>query len=354
MSAEQVARLHYSARGALIGALASIARRLWRAVDPARIAESWTGQLPELVTMTSATQVAAARGADGYLDAVLVEQGISPGREGRLNVSSLSGIASDGRDLASLLYRPAVTTLAAIQSGTEVDDALASGYATLEMIVGTQVADAGRVADQVALTVRPAARGYVRMLVGGSCSRCVVLAGRRYEWNKGFDRHPMCNCVHVPAGEDTADDIRTDPMAYFRSLTEAEQDKAFTRAGAESIRLGADISQVVSARRGALGLTPASARLTVEEARTLRGGRTRGHLERTDVFGRQLYVTTDGVTVRGRAGVRLGARETGVRRAGDRYRSARPPRLMPESILEIANGDREEAVRLLRRFGYIT
>lgn len=143
-------------------------------------------------------------------------------------------------------------------------------------------------------------------------------------------------------------------MAYFRSLTRDEQDRAFTKAGAESIRLGADISQVVNARRGALGLTPAGARLTGDEATALRGGRQRGRLEAVDVFGRQLYVTTEGVTVRGSAGVRLGARETGVRRPGDRYKSARPPRLMPESILAIAGDDRDEAVRLLKRFGYIT
>ncbi|GLY21687.1 hypothetical protein Misp04_14190 [Micromonospora sp. NBRC 101691] len=86
----------------------------------------------------------------------------------------------------------------------------------------------------------------------------------------------------------------------------------------------------------------------------LRGGRDRGRLEAVDVYGRQLYVTSEGVTTRGVAGRRLGARETGVKQAGGRYRSARPPRLMPESIYQIAGDDRDEAIRLLRRFGYIT
>ena len=57
------------------------------------------------------------------------------------------------------------------------------------------------------------------------------------------------------------------------------------------------------------------------------------------MFGRRVFVTTEGTTRRGVAGARLG--------------QARTPRLMPESILEIAT-DREDAVRLLRRFGYIT
>lgn len=161
--------------------------------------------------------------------------------------------------------------------------------------------------------------------------------------------------MHVPAGEDTADDIRTDPRKWFDSLSEAEQNRQFTVAGAQAIRDGANISQVVNARRGAYGLTPAGARITAAEARALRGGRDRGRLEAVDVYGRQLFITTEGVTTRGVAGVRLGAKETGVKRpSGGRYRSARPPRLMPESIYQIAGDDRAEALRLLKRFGYIT
>jgi hypothetical protein len=158
--------------------------------------------------------------------------------------------------------------------------------------------------------------------------------------------------VHIPAAEDRADDIRTNPRAWFDSLSKAEQDKQFTKAGAESIRLGADISQVVNARRGAYGLTPAGARIIADEARMLRGGRDVGRLQPVDVFGRPTLVTTEGTTVRGIAGQRLGARETGVK-AGGRYTRARVPRLMPESLLAAAT-DREDAIRLLRRFGYIT
>lgn len=85
----------------------------------------------------------------------------------------------------------------------------------------------------------------------------------------------------------------------------------------------------------------------------LRGGRDAGRLQPVEIFGQRLFVTTEGVTTRGLAGVRLGARESGVKADGQRYRSARPPRLMPESILKIADGDRDEAIRLLRRFGYL-
>jgi hypothetical protein len=162
-----------------------------------------------------------------------------------------------------------------------------------------------------------------------------------------------CDCVHIPTAESDPEDLTVNPRKQFDAMTREEQDRVFTKAGAESIRLGADMNQVVNARRGANGLTPAGARLTAEEERILRGGRERGRLERVDVFGRQLFVTTEGVTVRGQAGKALGARENGVRKAGSRYRTSKTPRLMPESILEIANGDRAEAVRLLKRFGYL-
>jgi hypothetical protein len=161
-----------------------------------------------------------------------------------------------------------------------------------------------------------------------------------------------CDCVHFPAAE-YVPDATTDPQQYFDSLTEPQQDAAFTKAGAQAIRDGADIAQVVNARRGAQGIGYAAGRLTEAEKAMLRGGRQRGRLERTSVFGRDMFVTTEGATTRGAAGVRLGARETGRKVGGSRYRRARAPRLMPESIYELAGGDREEAIRLLKRNGYL-
>ncbi|MFI6238348.1 hypothetical protein ACIBEF_00550 [Micromonospora sp. NPDC050795] len=273
------------------------AGRLWSQLDPGRIAVSWRSLLPRLLTVLTGAQLAVAARADGYLDEVLDAQGVTPRAVGRVSAAALAGVASDGRDLGGLLYQPAVSTLVGIQRGVPVEQALTGAGAGLNMLVRTQVADAGRVADQVALTARPQAGGYVRMLVGASCGRCAVLAGRRYEWSTGFERHPRCDCLHIPAREDTADDLRTDPRRYFESLTAAEQDRLFTVAGAEAIRSGADIAQVVNARRG-------------------------------------VYTA--------------GGRKFTRTNAGKR------PRLMPEQILREANGDRSEAQRLLRRFGYIT
>ncbi|MET0426268.1 MAG: hypothetical protein ABW046_20535 [Actinoplanes sp.] len=344
---------HAGFRRRLALAVAGEAKSVWSAVDPGNIASSWLTSLSRLMIIVAGAQRVAAAQADSYLDSVLDLQGIDPAAEGRVAPAALSGVASDGRGLDGLLYQPVVTALTGVQRGDGVARALAAGQAALDMIVRTQVSDAGRVADQVAMVSRPHAAGYVRMLVGRSCSRCAVLAGKFYRYNAGFKRHPRCDCIHIPGREDTTGDERTDPKAFFSSLSPAEQDRVFTKAGAEAIRLGADIGQVVNARRGAAGLTTAGARLTAAEAKMLRGGRDVGHLETRTVFGHQLYVTTEGTTARGLAGVRRGAKVDGVKTGGARYRSARAPRLMPESILAIAGNDRDEAKRLLKRFGYL-
>lgn len=353
MSAESVARAHQRGRQQLADAVSHLARDLWRQMDPANLDASWARIAPQLLVGLTGAQLAAARTADGYVADMLAEQGADAAAAFTTNPGALVGFASDGRDLPGLLLNAVTTVKASIGTGATVKQAMAGGLANLTMLVQTQVADAGRSADGVSMVAHPAAQGYVRMVSGGACGRCVVLAGKFYRWNKGFKRHPHCHCTNVPAAEDHVGDIRTHPRAFFDSLPAAEQDKQFTKAGAQAIRDGADISQVVNARRGAYGLTPAGARITADEARALRNGLEVGRLQTRNVFGHDLFVTTEGTTTRGVAGRRLGARESGVKRAGGRYRSARPPRLMPESIYQIAGDDRAEALRLLERNGYI-
>jgi hypothetical protein len=300
VSAESVAREHYRGRHRLADAVARLAAQLWRRIDPANLDHSWAAVAPQLLIGVAGAQLAAARTADDYLDGVLSAQDASPAADMALVPDALAGVASDGRPLDSLLVNSVFAVKAAIGDGAPVDLAMATGYANLDMLVRTQVADAGRAADQVSLVAHRAAGGYVRMVVGKTCSRCIVLAGRHYEWNAGFLRHPRCDCIHIPAAE-SLDSLRTNPRALFDAMSRPEQDKTFTKAGAEAIRDGSDIGRVVNARRGMY-----------------------------EAGGKQL--TTEATT---RAGVN------------------RRIRLMPEQIYREAGGDREEALRLLRAHGYL-
>jgi hypothetical protein len=298
-----LARRHYVQRQLLARRALLAVRQQWARMDPARIRLSWQSGIGSAVfTIVSGAQYEAAAVADTSTSQMLAAQGVDATAVATVAPSAFAGIASDGRDLASLLDLAVWQSLGALRTVTRPEDALKVGGQFLELATGLQVVDAGRVADGVAIAARPAVTGWVRMLNPPSCDRCIVLAGKFYRWNDGFERHPRCDCRHIPASEDTANDLRTDPKAYFDSLSPAEQDKTFGKAAAQAIRDGADVSQVVNARQG---------------------------MRTASIGGHNVLSTTVGAS-------RFG----GVR-------------LMPEQIYRIAGGDREEAIRLLAGNGYL-
>lgn len=300
--APDAAEQYYLEQRALTKGIVNGARRLWGDLDPANLDGSWRSSVGNrMFGLVAAGQATAAGAADSYIDEVLDELGIDTASSGAVIPSSFAGVASDGRSLDTLLYEPVIRTKVA--SVTNRAEAMFSGEASLVRIVTTQLQDASRGSVAAGMTARPAVTGYVRMLNPPSCGRCAVLAGKKFKWNNGFQRHPHCDCRHIPVSENVADDLTTDPRAYFDSLTVEDQGKYFTDAGAAAIREGADIGQVVNARRG---MNTAGA------------------------------TTREGTTRRGRAGRRTGRGE----------------RLTPEQILATARS-RAEAVELLREHAYI-
>ena len=144
MSAEDVAHAHYAQRAALVAAAQEAAARSWTAVDPTDVASSWLAQVPAAMMWMTAAQEQAAAQADAYLVAMAATQGIEQAAVAEVVASAFAGVASDGRDLASLLVQPAFTMIAALAGERPPEVARAAGLAALQMIVGTQVADAGR------------------------------------------------------------------------------------------------------------------------------------------------------------------------------------------------------------------
>ena len=335
--------------------------------------EQYRGDVgPKLVALVVAAQIAATRESDTYVAAVLNELALGPATvPGVLVPEGMAGWAGDGRQVGSLLegavviagrsYNAAVATPEAILSRQAslpaAEQALVAAERWIEMVAQTIISDAARAAESVAMVQREWVDGYVRMLNPPSCSRCAVLAGRFYRWDEGFERHPRCDCVHIPTSEAHSDDLRVNLDRYFESLSRAEQDKTFTIAGAEAIRDGADIGQVVNARRGmttaqqiaknhahaeawsqalASGATKSEAR-RIAQAAFRDTGSGRRKLIRNSAG---LYVTDEGASMRGQF--------ERSRRAGQST-----TRLMPESIYELAAGNRAEAIRLLKLNGFI-
>lgn len=270
--------------------------------------ERWRDSIQAIGNRLLLLQVLAATYSDAYLNDVLEAQGADVDAEGRVNPQAFADLTDGGGSwLQKLVFAP--------NSVRPTQGADWSKFTFVaNSIVKTGIGDTARAGVQSGMQARPAVTGYVRMLRGTSCARCAILAGRHYRSAVAFNRHPRCDCVHVPSAEDVDADWSTDPGAYFRSLSTEDQDRLFTKAGAEAIRMGADMGQVVNARQG----------ITVAQA-----------------YGETVQATTVGTTRRGLAGQRL---------------QGRIPRLLPDEIFlqaERLGWDRAEVLRQLKRFAYV-
>lgn len=188
----------------------------------------------------------------------------------------------------------------------------------VEQLIVAEIQDAGRTASQVEIVGRPDWTNYVRMLNPPSCSRCAILAGRIYKDLDAFQRHPRCDCVMIPvtSWQDAHD---KGLISSAQVLFDRGQMTGLSQADTQAVRDGADITTIVNATRGtsAPGITNAL---------------------RTEAFGHKVKATTYGTTKRAA------------------WRKANPTRLVrlrPESIYQFAK-NREDAIRLLRLYGYLT
>lgn len=202
--------------------------------------------------------------------------------------------------------------------------------AGLDMFVESEVIAAG--ADAASVEIFAEDSEFVRVLNPPSCDRCTILAGRIYKSGERFKRHPKCDCQHWPVGSE--DEARRaglilDPMEAFdrglvggyRTLDDGTKsfESGFSAADVRAIVDGADIVTVANAKAGGgrrLGITNA---ITAE------------------MFGRTIKATSLGTT-----------RRAAWRKANPKL----PIRLRPESIYEHAK-DRDDALRLLRLYGYL-
>ncbi|MFE9432859.1 hypothetical protein [Streptomyces sp. NPDC006640] len=351
VSARQIALRHYRRQQRYTRKVANQVQELWRLLDLGDLTGSWDAGIgSRMADAVAAGQLASAGLADDYVDEVAAAEGADPERAGSVRPSAFSGLAADGRGLDSLMYLSVITTKQGIGGGMPVDDALMRGLRQALMLSTSEVTQAGRSAVGSSMAGKRTIQGYVRVVQPPACSRCIILAGKEYGWNKGFQRHPKCDCIHLPTTLIARNQHRgslpsdaytpttrpgsggrgfIDPSAYFNRLSRAEQDRVFTAAGARAIREGADIGQVVNARRG---------------------------MYTTTAYGRTLRATREGTTTRGFFYRQERARDIARGRVpadiGRQYRLM-SPRLLPEQIFELA-GSRDEAIAMLRRFGYLT
>jgi len=301
--------------------------RMWVTVDRNNIIDSWTAKAGAAAMLVAQAQQATAEDSIEYSAAVMEAEEIDPPQH-QILAAGFAGIAYPLGDrqrqpigLRESIASPAYKALRAIKTGYTTDRAMGIGLDNLLLRSQMQISDAARQAEGVAMTAAPVRMHYVRMLNPPSCSRCAILAGKTYRAQEAFRRHPGCDCRHIPMTEALAGDMTTDPYQYFNSLSAQDQDKYFKPSDAQAIRDGADIFQVVNARSGTY---------------TSEGG---------------ALATYYGTTKRGYWG---GTESLANKVSGDRYRRAVRVRLMPEEIYKRAKGNREQALRMLEDYGYVT
>lgn len=313
--------------------------QLWKRLQGDDLSRSWLRGLGQaMVRAVAAGQLAAASTGQPYVEAMVRADGLhNDYSDGATRVSprEFSGTAADGRPLDSLLYLPVIRTKTLIGGGLTLQEAMTSGLYQLQQIAVSEVTDAGRGAAGVSMVANRTVTGYVRMVRAGACARCVILAGRWYRYNADFQRHRRCSCYGVPA-TDARPGRHVSPMGFFNGLSRAEQDRRFGLGGAEAIRNGADIYSVVNASRSTITL---------------------------DAYGKKVVATLEGTTRRGafyqqmlreaeqRTGQRFARSRVDVEQGLPRFH-LRTPRLTPGEILRLSD-DRDELIRLLKRFGYL-
>ncbi|MFD4141560.1 hypothetical protein [Streptomyces sp. NPDC058572] len=278
----------------------------------------------QILAAVMAGQLSAAQGAQAFVTASMLAQGAAAGPVAMLNPGALVGIASDARPLATLLYLPAIRTAQALAAGQSAEAASLAGLNQMATMVGTQIADTARTATAVSMAAEPRCISYVRVVKLPACARCILLSGRQYSYSTGFKRHPRCDCGMEPMTDAEWRETKT-PEQLFRAMSPEEQRKRLGPAGVKALESGADLGQVVNARRG------------MATAVTGRG---------------PLKVTTEGVTKRGIGGKALNSGFE--KQPGKRYERAKEARLMPETIFKLAGDNREHQIAMLKKHGYIT
>ena len=253
----EAARAFQAAQNALRGLVRAALAALWAELDQADLSGSWARQRTgERAYVTiSAYQALAARYAGGWVRDALAEQDADPlGPTVQSRV--FAGRSSDGGLLEPRLYTPVIQAKTAIQAGARDEDAIRAAGKALERIGVTEAADASRAATTAALTADPAATGWVRQVNLPACGRCVAQAGQVLDWDEPIRTHPSCDCEIAPAAGDGADELLTDPIAYFESLPEAGQAARFGAGAAAANRAGTPVAAAVGLHEARSGMAP--------------------------------------------------------------------------------------------------
>lgn len=268
MATPQAAIQQYKRQQQITAATVAALTRLW-AKTGTDFSEGWRQIRARAIETMQLGRAAAIHAAIPYTSEVLAETRQHSTPSGVLVPAAFLEVAPNGYLVQDTLDRLPIVAKQAVAGGATGLEARAQASAWLSGVTLTMLADTRRDVFHTDMVQRPQLTGYVRMLNPPSCDRCVILAGKRFLWNEGFQRHPNCDCIHIPASEQVAGDLTTDPYAYFNSLDKAGQNRLFGKHGAQAIRDGADIYRVGNTRTRGLGTASGNRRYGTPYRRTV-------------------------------------------------------------------------------------
>ena len=249
---------HYEVQQKIAQTSTAAVKKLWSRMGP-DFDSSWESVRQPIVQTVRNGRLASAVDASVYTGRVLAETGQVAPAVGAVVPAAFVQFTPTGTDVGDYLDTSIVRAKQAVAGGADVRSALRVGGDWLMGALLTMFADTARDVVSADIAQRPLLTGYVRMLNAPSCARCVLLAGKWFRWNQGFQRHPRCDCRHIPASEDLAGDFQTDPYEFFKSLSVTEQERLFGKNEAEAIReFGADIYRTMNIKMRGLGSAKAN------------------------------------------------------------------------------------------------
>lgn len=131
------------------------ALRIFLAMRAANVVGEWVngGVGNRIYTLLSVAQRIAAGDSEDYMRIVLNQLGLDLGDIPEIDYDIFAGIASDNRDLDSLLAGSVIRVRQKQRAGASDAEAMKAGANYLEMVAKTQISDASRSADAVVLIV---------------------------------------------------------------------------------------------------------------------------------------------------------------------------------------------------------
>ena len=186
--------MHRRQQLALRQSTVSQVEALWPALDWVDLDHSFPGFAAETLRLVSKNRRTSSGLAAAYLRAFRVSSGLSG--DIRIVIPQMPA----EQFTTSLRVTSVIAAKKAATAGTAADVAMSNALTQTTGAMARLVLNAGRGTVLESIKNDPKARGWERVLGGGGCDFCQMLAGRIYPRdNAGFDAHDHCGCTAEPA-----------------------------------------------------------------------------------------------------------------------------------------------------------